>query len=95
MSFKVVINDKYIMLEGTKIDMLAGLGAYINALKKNGVSNEHIQEVVELVLQDQEKEFETVPVSNKIKSLNLKNATKEEAKNLIAKEILKMLDLEK
>lgn len=94
MSFNAVINDKYIILEGTKIDMLAGLGAYINALKKNGISNELIQEVVELALQGQEKALETVPVSNKTKSLNLKNTTKEEAKNLIAKEILKMLDLE-
>lgn len=34
MSFNAVINDKYIILEGTKIDMLAGLGVYINALKK-------------------------------------------------------------
>lgn len=95
MSFNALINDKYIILEGTKIDMLAGLGAYINALKKNGISNELIQEVVELALQGQEKAFETVPATDKIKSLDLKNTTKEEAKNLIAKEILKMLDLEK
>lgn len=95
MSFRAEITENYIKIEGKTDEILAGLAAYISKLKDNGISKEIIQEVVDLALKDKkEKRAETILDTDKVKiqKFDLNNMSKEEAKDLITKEILKMFD---
>ena len=95
MSFKAEITENYIKLEGKMDEILAGLAIYISKLKDNGISKEIIQDVVDLALKDKkEKRAETILDTDKVKiqKIDLNNMSKEEAKDLITKEISKMFD---
>lgn len=95
MSFRAEITENYIKIEGKTDEILAGLAVYISKLKDNGISKEIIQEVVDLALKDKkEKRAETILDTDKVKiqKFDLNNMSKEEAKDLITKEILKMFD---
>nr|DAW71685.1 MAG TPA: hypothetical protein [Caudoviricetes sp.] len=95
MSFRAEITENYIKIEGKTDEILAGLAVYISKLKDNGISKEIIQEVVDLALKDKkEKRAETILDTDKVKiqKIDLNNMSKEEAKDLITKEILKMFD---
>lgn len=95
MSFRAEITENYIKIEGKTDEILAGLAVYISKLKDNGISKEIIQEVVDLELKDKkEKRAETILDTDKVKiqKIDLNNMSKEEAKDLITKEILKMFD---
>ena len=95
MSFRAEITENYIKIEGKTDEILAGLAVYISKLKGEGISKEIIQEVVDLALKDKkEKRAETILDTDKvnIQKFDLNNMSKEEAKDLITKEILKMFD---
>lgn len=95
MSFRTEITENYIKIEGKTDEILAGLAVYISKLKDEGISKEIIQEVVDLALKDKkEKRAETILDTDKVKiqKIDLNNMSKEEAKDLITKEILKMFD---
>ncbi len=95
MSFRAEITENYIKIEGKTDEILAGLAVYISKLKDNGISKEIIQEVVDLALKDKkEKRAETILDTDKVKiqKIDLNNMSKEEAKDLITKEILKMFN---
>lgn len=95
MSFRAEITENYIKIEEKTDEILAGLAVYISKLKDNGISKEIIQEVVDLALKDKkEKRAETILDTDKVKiqKIDLNNMSKEEAKDLITKEILKMFD---
>ena len=95
MIFRAEITENYIKIEGKTDEILAGLAVYISKLKDNGISKEIIQEVVDLALKDKkEKRAETILDTDKVKiqKIDLNNMSKEEAKDLITKEILKMFD---
>ena len=95
MSFRAEITENYIKIEGKTDEILAGLAVYISKLKDNGISKEIIQEVVDLALKDKkETRAETILDTDKVKiqKIDLNNMSKEEAKDLITKEILKMFD---
>lgn len=95
MSFRAEITENYIKIEGKTDEILAGLTVYISKLKDNGISKEIIQEVVDLALKDKkEKRAETILDTDKVKiqKFDLNNMSKEEAKDLITKEILKMFN---
>lgn len=95
MSFRAEITENYIKIEGKTDEILAGLAVYISKLKDEGISKEIIQEVVDLALKDKkEKRAETILDTDKVKiqKFDLNNMSKEEAKDLITKEILKMFN---
>ncbi len=95
MSFRTEITENYIKIEGKTDEILAGLAVYISKLKDEGISKEIIQEVVDLALKDKkEKRAETILDTDKVKiqKFDLNNMSKEEAKDLITKEILKMFN---
>lgn len=95
MSFRAEITENYIKIEGKTDEILAGLAVYISKLKDEGISKEIIQEVVDLALKDKkEKRAETILDTDKVKiqRFDLNNMSKEEAKDLITKEILKMFN---
>jgi hypothetical protein len=90
MSFRAEITENYIKIEGKTDEILAGLAVYISKLKDNGISKEIIQEVVDLALKDKkEKRAETILDTDKVKiqKIDLNNMSKEEAKDLITKEM--------
>ena len=95
MSFRTEITENYIKIEGKTDEILAGLAVYISKLKDEGISKEIIQDVVDLALKDKkEKRAETILDTDKVKiqKIDLNNMSKEEAKDLITKEILKMFN---
>lgn len=95
MSFRAEITENYIKIEGKTDEILAGLAVYISKLKDEGISKEIIQKVVDLALKDKkEKRAETILDTDKVKiqKFDLNNMSKEEAKDLITKEILKMFN---
>lgn len=95
MSFRAEITENYIKIEGKTDEILVGLAVYISKLKDEGISKEIIQEVVDLALKDKkEKRAETILDTDKVKiqKFDLNNMSKEEAKDLITKEILKMFN---
>lgn len=95
MSFRTEITENYIEIEGKTDEILAGLAVYISKLKDKGIPKEIIQEVVDLALKDKkEKQSETILDTDKVKiqKFDLNNMSKEEAEDLITKEILKMFN---
>nr|DAT55174.1 MAG TPA: hypothetical protein [Caudoviricetes sp.] len=95
MSFRTEITENYIKIEGKTNEILAGLAVYISKLKDEGIPKEIIQEVVDLALKDKkEKQSETILDTDKVKiqKFDLNNMSKEEAEDLITKEILKMFN---
>ncbi len=95
MSFRTEITENYIEIEGKTDEILAGLAVYISKLKDEGIPKEIIQEVVDLALKDKkEKQSETILDTDKVKiqKFDLNNMSKEEAEDLITKEILKMFN---
>lgn len=95
MSFRTETTENYIEIEGKTDEILAGLAVYISKLKDEGIPKEIIQEVVDLALKDKkEKQSETILDTDKVKiqKFDLNNMSKEEAEDLITKEILKMFN---
>lgn len=95
MSFRTEITENYIEIERKTDEILAGLAVYISKLKDEGIPKEIIQEVVDLALKDKkEKQSETILDTDKVKiqKFDLNNMSKEEAEDLITKEILKMFN---
>ena len=93
MKFKAVITEEYVELTGKTDEILAV--CYIKALKDDGISKKIIRQVIELGLEDkEEKRTETILDNEKVKiqKFDLNNMSKEEAKDLIEKEIFKMFD---
>lgn len=84
--FKAVITEETTTMNGTIKERLAGFICYIDALLDMGISSKTIKEVVELALKDKDND------DIKIQKYDLSNMSKEEAKDLIEKEIFKMFD---
>ena len=91
MSFKAVITDKDIEINGTKVEQLAGLLCYIDYLKDEGISNKIIRKAINLSLED--TKIETIIDSDelKVQKIDLNDMTKEEAKEFFENEILNKL----
>ena len=95
MKYKAVITEDSISIEGRPDEILAGLAMYVRALRENDISEKIIRQVLELGLEKkEEKRVETVLNNEKVKvqKFDLNNMSKEEAKDLIEKEIFKMFD---
>lgn len=91
MSFKAEITENYTKIEGKTDEVLAGLAMYVRALRKNNISEALIKGTMDIALEDFRKEnkVETI-IDNeniKIQKLDLNGLSKEEARELIDKEI--------
>lgn len=91
MSFKAEITENYTKIEGKTDEVLAGLAMYVRALRKNNIPETLIKGTMDIALEDFRKEnkVETI-IDNeniKIQKLDLNGLSKEEAKELIDKEI--------
>lgn len=93
--FKVEVTEKCTIVQGTLSEILAGLCCYIEELIKIGITKEIIEKVIDTALQDESKEnkVETILDNDemKIQKFDLNNMTKEEAKELLDKEIINKL----
>ncbi len=95
MKFKAVITEEYTEITGKTDEILTGLVMYVRALRKQNISEKVIREVIDLALKNrEEKRTETILDNEKVKiqKFDLNNMSKEEAKDLIEKEIFKMFD---
>ena len=95
MSLKVEITENKIKCEGTEIELLAGLMGYIEVLIENGIPRDFIKKVIDFKLdEEKKKEYENKMknTKGKVKRVDLKKMSKEEAKDFITKAILKMFD---
>ena len=101
MKFKAVITEEYTEFQGTTQKILTGLAWYANALKHKGIPDDIIKKIVEIGLMEDEeldeKDNEETILDNdkaqiQVQKIDLNNMTKEEAKELLAKEIFKLFD---
>lgn len=95
MKFRAVITEEYTEITGKTNEILAGLVMYVRALRKQNISEKVIREVIDLALKNrEEKRAETILDNEKVKiqKFDLNSMSKEEAKDLIEKEIFKMFD---
>lgn len=101
MKFKAVITEEYTKFQGTTQEILTGLVWYANALKHKGIPDDTIKKIVEIGLMEDEeldeKDNEETTLDNdkaqiQVQKIDLNNMTKEEAKELLAKEIFKLFD---
>lgn len=91
MSFKAEITENHTKIEGKINEVLAGLAMYVRALRKNNISETLIKGTMDIALEDFRKEnkVETI-IDNeniKIQKFDLNGLSKEEARELIDKEI--------
>lgn len=95
MNFKAEITEKYIKIQGETDEVLAGLGMYVRALRKNNISERLIKETINMVLDDFKKEskVETIVDNDKVKiqKFDLNGLSKEEVRELFDKEIFNEL----
>ena len=91
MSFKAEITENHTKIERKINEVLAGLAMYVRALRKNNISETLIKGTMDIALEDFRKEnkVETI-IDNeniKIQKFDLNGLSKEEARELIDKEI--------
>lgn len=95
MNFKAEITEKYTKIQGETDEVLAGLGMYVRALRKNNISERLIKETINMVLDDFKKEskVETIVDNDKVKirKFDLNGLSKEEVRELFDKEIFNEL----
>lgn len=95
MNFKAEITEKCTKIQGETDEVLAGLGMYVRALRKNNISERLIKETINMVLDDFKKEnkVETIVDNDKVKiqKFDLNELSKEEVKELFDKEIFNEL----
>lgn len=94
--FKALLTEETAEIKGSTIDVLAGLAMYIKALLDIDIKGTTIRKVVDLALKDEkvkDKKAETVIDNDKIKvqEIDLNGLSKEEARDLLDKEIFNKL----
>lgn len=90
MGFRVEITEEYTMLKGRKEECLIGLAMYIEALLKNGISKDLIKKAINIVLEEN-KEDVSEDKAIKVQKIDLNGMSKEEAKEMLEKEIFNKL----
>ena len=85
MSFKAVITEECIDVQGTKMELLTGLLCYIDTLEKSGISENIIKQVIGLKYNDINKKKNG---KIEIQKIDFNNVTKEEAKKILDEEII-------
>lgn len=96
MSFKAEITEHYAKIEGKTDEILTGLAMYVRALRKNNISERLIKGTIDIALKDfknENKKVETIVDNDtiKIQKFDLNGLSKEEAKEIIDKEIFNKL----
>lgn len=91
MGFKAEITEEYAMLKGRREECLTGLAMYIEALLKNGISKDLIKKVINIVLEEENKEDVSEDKAIKVQKIDLNGMSKEEAKEMLEKEIFNKL----
>lgn len=96
MSFKAEITEHYTKIEGKTDEILTGLAMYVRALRKNNISERLIKGTIDIALKDfknENKKVETIVDNDtiKIQKFDLNGLSKEEAKEIIDKEIFNKL----
>lgn len=96
MSFKAEITEHYTKIEGKTDEILTGLAMYVRALGKNNISERLIKGTIDIALKDfknENKKVETIVDNDtiKIQKFDLNGLSKEEAKEIIDKEIFNKL----
>lgn len=96
---KVEITDKHVSLEGDNAELLMGIIIYLEALRKNGISDSKIKRIIENYFYKRKTEglikdvVETIIDNNdiKIQKINLNGLTEEDARKIFEKEIFNKL----
>ena len=96
MSFKAEITENYTKIEGKTDEILTGLAMYVRALRKSNIPEKLIKGTIDIALEDfknENKKVETIVDNDnvKIQKFDLNGFSKEEAKELIDKEIFNKL----
>lgn len=95
MKFKAEITKKHTKIQGETDEVLAGLGMYVRALRKNNISERLIKETINMVLEDFKKEnkVETIVDNDKVKiqKFDLNGLSEEKVRELFDKEIFNKL----
>ena len=96
MSFKAEIPENYTKIEGKTDEILTGLAMYVRALRKSNIPEKLIKGTIDIALEDfknENKKVETIVDNDnvKIQKFDLNGLSKEEAKELIDKEIFNKL----
>lgn len=95
MSFKAEITENYTIIEGKADEILAGLAMYVIALRRNNISEKVIKGTIDIALEDfkDENKVETIVDNDntKIQKFDLNGLSKEEARELINREIFNKL----
>lgn len=94
--FKAIITEEQIEITGRTTDILTGLVMYIKQLLNVGINENTIRKVVNLAFKKEEKEDKKVETINdddkfKVQKIDLNGLTKEEARDLLDKEIFNKL----
>lgn len=92
--FKVKITEEYTEMEGKTSELLAGLGCYVEALKRHGIPKILIEKAVKFGLEDsKEDKVETILDNDrmKVQKFDLNGLSKEEVKELFNKELFNKL----
>lgn len=95
MSFKAETTENYTIIEGKADEILAGLAMYVIALRRNNISEKVIKGTIDIALEDfkDENKVETIVDNDntKIQKFDLNGLSKEEARELINREIFNKL----
>ena len=89
--FKAILTEETTEIKGSTTEILTGLVMYIKTLLDADIKETTIRKVVDLALED--KKVETVIDNDKIKvqKIDLNGLSKEEARDLLDKEIFNKL----
>lgn len=91
MSFKVEITEDYTKIKGSTTEVLAGLAVYIRTLLDMNIKETVIKEIVDLALKDEKAEKVIDNDKIKVQKIDLNGLSKEEARDLLDKEIFNKL----
>lgn len=91
MSFKVKITEDYTKIKGITTEVLAGLAVYIRTLLDMNIKETVIKEIVDLALKDEKAEKVIDNDKIKVQKIDLNGLSKEEARDLLDKEIFNKL----
>ena len=95
MSIKAEITENYTKIEGRTDEILTGLAMYVRALRKNDIPEKLIKGTIDIALKDfkNENKIETIVDNDnvKIQKFDLNGLSKEEAKELIDREVFNKL----
>ncbi len=91
MKFRAEITEEYTILKGSIPECLTGLAMYIDALLEKGVSKKLIKVAINMVLEEENKEDVSEDKKINVQKIDLKGMSKEEAKEMLEKEIFNKL----